>query len=915
MIDRQMDEEKIFHIARGIESPELREDYLTQICSGDQPLKERVEALLDAFENEQSLLKSKVVVEPTVEFSDARESVGTQVGRFKLLQKIGEGGFGVVYMAEQSRPVRRKVALKIIKPGMDTRAVVARFEAERQALALMDHTNIAKVFDGGTTEAGRPYFVMELVKGVPITQFCDENKFTLKQRLELFATVCQAIQHAHQKGIIHRDIKPSNVLVTLHDGVPVPKVIDFGISKAISQQLTEKTLFTAHGQMIGTPQYMSPEQAEISGLDVDTRSDIYSLGIVLYELLTGCTPLDPVKIRETAYNELQRMIREDEPLSPSRRYSTMGKQSVAIANNRHSDPQKLGGQLRGELDLIVMKSLEKDRNRRYASATEFADDIQRFLCGDTVQACPPSAAYRFQKFARKNRSLLLTGSLIAGILLIAAVASSILAYENYQAAQKLQEMLADKERMLKQIQQARTYKQQVAIDRAVVSASIGNFKQARAALASVELDEPRAYQLLIQGLETRFDGDVPGAIPFLEEAHQLQPNDVIIESTLAMAYLTSGNWESYAHSTFQRDPETLESDYERLAVGHALIWSDPELGLELLNEAAENLRHPLAYVYRALTLASLANGSRNIEDMEAALRDADMSKGYLPANEFSLTWQLYIHELAHDLYLKLAREAKAKGDTKEVERLQSRAEELLHELDAIFAQFDEVGSYGSQGVKGRYYRIYGDSEQAREYYRGTNQGQAVILGYTLNHPSEFDSEIKRLSRPEFAIGRANLCRLILMLQSEKIEPDDEEINRYLEKASDKDLGWVIDLALIAGRWQEAEELALNLYEKYPKDGNRIRVSFLAFQAGKITAEEYLSQVPKLAKGGAYYEIGVNHLGRGDRDEAKQYFQDSVDYGLPDDRAKEFAAVFLEQFEKDSNWPSWIPVKSQSESVD
>ena len=325
--------------------------------------RERVEALLGVHEKEQTLLSSQAGFEPNVAIpateklgsSPATEKVGTQIGRYKLLQKIGEGGFGVVYLAEQSRPVRRKVALKIIKPGMDTNTIVARFEAERQALALMDHTNIAKIFDGGATDSGRSYFVMELVKGLPITSFCDENEFTIRQRLQLFGSVCRAIQHAHQKGVVHRDIKPSNVLVTLHDGKPVAKVIDFGVSKAISKQLTEKTLFTAHGQMIGTPQYMSPEQAEMSGLDVDTRSDIYSLGILMYELLTGWTPLDPSRIQGTAYLELQRMIREDEPMHPSRRCSTQGEQSSTIAARRKMDPRKLGLALRGELDWIVMK--------------------------------------------------------------------------------------------------------------------------------------------------------------------------------------------------------------------------------------------------------------------------------------------------------------------------------------------------------------------------------------------------------------------------------------------------------------------------------------------------------------------------------------------------------------------------------
>ena len=301
------------------------------------------------------------------------EQPGMVIGPYKLVEQIGEGGFGVVFMAEQQQPVRRKVALKVLKPGMDTRQVVARFEAERQALALMDHPNIAHVFDGGTTSTGRPYFVMELVRGVPVTEFCDRSGLAIRQRLGLFVDVCQAIQHAHQKGVIHRDIKPNNVLVTLHDGRPVAKVIDFGIAKAMGQQLTDKTLVTNFAQMIGTPLYMSPEQAEMSGLDVDTRSDIYALGVLLYELLTGTTPYEKGRLSKVSYDEMRRIIREEEPPKPSARISTQGKLSTTVSQKREGDPRKLSKLFRGELDWIVMKALEKDRNRRVR-------DGQR-LCG------------------------------------------------------------------------------------------------------------------------------------------------------------------------------------------------------------------------------------------------------------------------------------------------------------------------------------------------------------------------------------------------------------------------------------------------------------------------------------------------------------------------------------------------------
>ncbi len=342
------------------------------------------------------------------------------IGPYKLLQQIGEGGMGIVYMAEQQEPVRRKVALKIIKPGMDRRQVIARFEAERQALAMMDHQNIAKVFDAGTTDTGRPYFVMELVHGVPLTSFCDDNRLTLRQRLELFIPVCHAIQHAHQKGIIHRDVKPSNVLVTMYDDRPVPKVIDFGIAKATDQQLTERTMFTQFGAMVGTFEYMSPEQAEMNAFGVDTRSDIYSLGVLLYELLTGTTPLEKARLRDAAFNEMVRLIKEEEPPRPSIRLSRSAT-AASIAAARKTEPQQLSKLVRGDLDWIVMRCLEKQRDRRYETANGLARDIQRYLTDEPVEARPPSAGYRLQKFIRRNKGQVVA----AGLVLLALVGGMV----------------------------------------------------------------------------------------------------------------------------------------------------------------------------------------------------------------------------------------------------------------------------------------------------------------------------------------------------------------------------------------------------------------------------------------------------------------------------------------------------------
>jgi serine/threonine protein kinase/tetratricopeptide (TPR) repeat protein len=419
------DVQSIFGRALEIESAADRAAYLDQACGTDDGLRCEIEGLLAANGRAGEFMRrsaAAVAVGITASYEPLTEGPGTRVGPYKLLQQIGEGGMGVVYMAEQEQPVRRKVALKIIKPGMDSKQVVARFEAERQALAMMDHTNIARVFDAGTTESGRPYFVMELVHGVPITEYCDANQLTPRERLELFVPVCHAIQHAHQKGIIHRDIKPSNVLVTMYDDKPVPKVIDFGVVKAVEQRLTEKTLFTQYGALVGTFEYMSPEQAEMNAFGVDTRSDIYALGVLLYELLTGSTPLERKRLREAAFDEIRRIIKEEEPERPSMRLSTSG-QLAKVAAARKTDPAKLSRLMRGELDWVVMRCLEKDRSRRYDTASGLAKDVERFLKDEPVEARPPSIGYRFRKLARRNKTALISAALVVVALLLGTAVS------------------------------------------------------------------------------------------------------------------------------------------------------------------------------------------------------------------------------------------------------------------------------------------------------------------------------------------------------------------------------------------------------------------------------------------------------------------------------------------------------------
>jgi tetratricopeptide (TPR) repeat protein len=443
MIEASDRTESVFAAALALATPAERAAYLEMACANDPVLRARIEALLRAHDRAGHILDRPATdLCPTVAYPPLAEQAGCLVaGRYKLLEAIGEGGMGTVWLAEQTQPVRRKVAVKLVKAGMDSKSVLARFEVERQALALMDHPNIARVLDGGLTDSGRPFFVMDYVKGVPITEYCDAARLGVPERLRLFLAVCQAVQHAHQKGIIHRDLKPSNILVCLHDGQPVPKVIDFGLAKAVHQPLTEHTLCSAHGMVVGTPLYMSPEQAEVNNLDIDTRSDVYSLGVILYELLTGSTPLDRQRFNEATWPEMLRMIKEEEPPRPSTRLSGAGT-PPSVATQRQAEPAKLAKVVRGELDWITMKALAKERSRRYETANALARDVERYLKDEQVEACPPSMAYRVKKFLRRYRGPVAAAAVVL-LTLVAGIVGTTMglfrAEQAWQDAVKAQE--------------------------------------------------------------------------------------------------------------------------------------------------------------------------------------------------------------------------------------------------------------------------------------------------------------------------------------------------------------------------------------------------------------------------------------------------------------------------------------------
>ena len=536
-------EESIFAEALEQASPDEQAAFINAACGENAAMRARLERLVKSHKGAGSFLRRPG--DATVDHY-ALAQPGTFIGPYKLREQIGEGGFGIVFVAEQEKPVRRKVAIKIIKPGMDTKDVVARFEAERQALALMDHPNVARVLDAGATESGRPYFVMELVHGVPITEFCDKNNLPMRERLVLFADVCRAVQHAHQKGIIHRDLKPSNIMVTLHDGKPVAKVIDFGVSKALNQQLTDKSIYTAYGQMIGTPSYMSPEQAEMSGLGIDTRSDIYSLGVLLYELLTGTTPLDAARLRSGAHAEILRMIKEEEPPRPSMKVSTLGEEATVIAQHRDTDPQKLRRDLAGELDWIVMRCLEKDRARRYETANGLARDIERYLSDEPVEACPPSTWYRVTKFTRKHRVLISTVAAFAGLLFIFATTTGWLA---------VRATLAERRALAEQAQSELARQEAVAAKEKAVWAS----QRLRA-----------ATQLANEGTEFYYRKNWASALAKFDEAREIEPDLNSIYIYRGMLYTEIGLWDlaaaDYAQTFRLSTRNHWQSCYE-----HALL--------------------------------------------------------------------------------------------------------------------------------------------------------------------------------------------------------------------------------------------------------------------------------------------------------------------------------------------------------
>jgi serine/threonine protein kinase len=768
----------IFCAAVAIGSDADRAAYLAQACGDDAQLRGRVEKLLEAHHRagpapappSYSAAESESVPFPFPEPPVAGaldERPGKVLGPYKLLEQIGEGGFGVVFLAEQQQPVRRKVALKVLKPGMDTRQVVARFEAERQALALMDHPNIAHVFDGGATQAGRPYFVMELVKGVPLTAYCDQHRLTVRERLGLFVSVCQAVQHAHQKGIIHRDLKPSNILVAEHEGAPAVKVIDFGVAKALGQQLTDKTLHTGFAQLVGTPLYMSPEQAALGGLDVDTRSDIYSLGVVLYELLTGVTPFDRKRFLEAGYDEVRRMLREEEPPRPSTRLSTLGAAATAVSAQRQSDPKRLRLLFRDELDWIVMKALEKERGRRYETAGAFAADVERYLQDEPVLACPPSRWYRLRKLLRKHRAAALTAAAFLGLLLAGAAVSTWLAVRAMRA-----EDAAEKRR----VQAERAEQKAKAVNKFLIEEMIG----------AADPEEARGRKVTVEEVLDKAADKVGTAFPDQAEV------EASVRFAIGNAYDELGLY-SKAEPHLRRAVElrrmVLGAEH-RDTLGTMREWGSVLVFLHRLPEAEQLFRDSLEAGRRVLGEEDL-DTLGSLHQLAWVLGEEGRLSEAVPLERQCLETQLRVLGPGHTDTLatmyNLAKHLALQGKWSEAEKVAREC--LTNSLQAL--PEDHPMALLARGILVRVLFLEGEVLEAVPLARANEDAAARV--WSPDHPRRW-GVANQLAEALYFQGRFK--------EAEQLSREALANQRRLDGPDDRDLLGLVLRA--AGRWDEAE---------------------------------------------------------------------------------------------------------------
>jgi serine/threonine protein kinase len=904
------DVESIFGHALAIASAAARAAFLEEACGGDSKLRADVEGLLAASGRAGEFMRrpaAAVAAGITASYEPLAEGPGTQVGPYKLKEQIGEGGMGLVFVAEQQGPVRRKVALKIIKPGMDSKQVIARFEAERQALAMMDHQNIAKVFDAGTTETGRPYFVMELVHGVPITEFCDANQLTPRERLELFVPVCQAIQHAHQKGIIHRDIKPSNVLITMYDDKPVAKVIDFGVAKAIEQRLTEKSVYTQFGALVGTFEYMSPEQAEMNAFGVDTRSDIYALGVLLYELMTGTTPLERRRLREAAYTEIVRLIKEEEPQRPSVRLSTSVTRSK-VAAARKTEPAKLTRLMRGELDWVVMRCLEKDRSRRYDTASGLAKDVERYLKDEPVEARPPSAWYRVRKLARRHRTALAVAGVVAAVVVLG---TGVSLWQAKLARESESARIAEKDRHDRDLARAIDHeRRQHALERATEAAFSGDLDKARKAIVEAQKAGVAADQVYwLQGVVLYQRGKLQDAIKEFEASLELKKSAAalgMLARTHIATILTSPKaFERYDQALAELCTITPVTPEDYMCRGFAFTFAASDRSVADLDKAIELRDSPLARAFRAWTLGFIALETQDPRVYQRALDDIRAAKKRLPDTPVVQYTSCMAHLMAAAFYAE-ARQFEKQAAALAVAKDDAQA--LVHQ---------PVSSHVMAAV--RYFEAVGEEEAALKLLE-----QACRRDETRDLVTQYALALYRQNRVEEALnvvddGRqpanwwVQFLRIYLLAE---VHGPDKAYQAFQDLASrDPDVlrlnVRVHQPLLFFGKRTEAAKLRTVEHPGYAESPEG-RLRLAEYIAGTLSEGELLKPrgepLSQLGLCQAHLWIGMVRLSDGDRNAARESFEKCVATRWPSTWIKQLARAFLARMDHDPEWPKWIPVK-------